>query len=132
MQVAGSVLFAGLMIRMALRLLGEPAAAAHGGTAAGGGSFLLGLVAAASNPVTVSFFAGYFLGHPGSGLGAGPALACATVFVMAAAWFSLVGIACARLSRRAAAVRIGRRVRLALAGALVGTAALTLWRAAAT
>ncbi|WP_298956646.1 LysE family transporter [uncultured Methylobacterium sp.] len=132
MQWAGTGLFACLLVRMALQILSEPDAGPGRAEAAGHGqgSFVPGLLAAASNPITVSFFAGYFLGHPGSGLGSGPAFACVTVFVMAAAWFSLVGIACTRFARRAVSLRTGPWLRRSLAAGLVGSAALALWRVA--
>ncbi|KMO11083.1 hypothetical protein [Methylobacterium platani] len=126
----GTALFTLLMLRAAYRLAsgraglaGDPARLAPGRHA---GTFALGLGAALTNPVSLSFFAGFFLAHPGRD--AVP-VAGAAVFCMAATWFGLVGLALARPACRARLAGAGRAPRLVLALALVGCAGLAVWRA---
>ncbi|AWN47418.1 hypothetical protein DK419_14745 [Methylobacterium terrae] len=126
----GTALFALLMLRAAYRLASgragpaeDPSRMVPGRDA---GTFALGLGAALTNPVSLAFFAGFFLAHPGRG--AVP-LAGAAVFGMAATWFGLVGLVLTRPACRARLAGTGRLARLALALALVACAALAVWRA---
>ncbi|WP_053080512.1 LysE family transporter [Methylobacterium variabile] len=126
----GTVLFAALMLRAALRLASgragladDPARLAPGRDA---GSFALGLGAALTNPVSLAFFGGFFLAHPGR---AAVPVVGAVVFCMAATWFGLVGLVLARPACRARLAGGGRGVRYALAAGLAGCAALAVWRA---
>ncbi|KMO35636.1 hypothetical protein VQ03_21540 [Methylobacterium tarhaniae] len=128
----GTALFALLMLRAAHRLasgragrLDDPARLAPGRDA---GTFALGLGAAVTNPVSLAFFAGFFLAHPGR---AAVPVAGAAVFCMAATWFGLIGLVLARPACRARLAGTGRPARLVLAALLVGCAALAVWRAVA-
>ncbi|TNC12825.1 hypothetical protein FF100_14295 [Methylobacterium terricola] len=128
----GTALFAFLMLRSALRLVSgraglpnDPARLVPGRDA---GTFVLGLGAAVTNPVSLAFFTGFFLAHPGR---SALPVAGAAVFCMAAAWFGLLGFVLARPACRARLAGTGRLTRLALALALVGCAALAVWRAIA-
>lgn len=132
-ECLGATVFAVLMARAGLRMLTgealravEPARLAPGRRAA---SFLLGLGAAASNPVTFSFFAGFFLAHARTPAALG--LACLVVFAMAAAWFSAIGLLVSRPACRRLAAAGGGWVRYGIAAALLACAGLALWRAAA-
>ncbi|GJD61627.1 LysE family transporter [Methylobacterium frigidaeris] len=128
--VVGTVVFALLMLRAAYRLASgraglpdDPARLVPGRDA---GTFALGLGAAVTNPVSFTFFAGFFLAHPDR---AAVPVAGAAVFCMAAAWFGLVGFVLARPACRARLAGTGRLARLVLAGLLVACAALAIWRA---
>ncbi|WP_407527314.1 LysE family transporter [Methylobacterium oryzisoli] len=132
-ECLGSALFAALMARAGLRMLSggaraavDPARLAPGRP---GATFFLGLGAAASNPVTFSFFAGFFLAHARTPEALG--LAGLVVFAMAAAWFSAVGLLVSRPACRRLAAAGGGWVRYGIAAALLLCAGLALWRAAA-
>ncbi|TGD96597.1 LysE family transporter [Methylobacterium nonmethylotrophicum] len=126
----GTALFVLLMLRAACRLVRDRAGLAEDrarivrGRAAG--TFVLGLGAALTNPVSLAFFAGFFLAHPSRE--AIPA-AGGIVFCMAATWFGLIGLVLARPACRARLAGGGRLARTTLAAALVACAALAVWRA---
>lgn len=128
----GTALFALLMLRAAYRLASgraglpdDPARFAPGRDA---GTFALGLGAAVTNPVSLAFFAGFFLAHPDR---AAVPVAGAAVFCMAATWFGLVGLVLARPACRARLAGTGRPARLVLAVLLVACAALAVRHALA-
>jgi threonine/homoserine/homoserine lactone efflux protein len=129
----GTALFTLLMLRAAYRLVSgraglpeDPARLVRGRDA---GTFALGLGAAVTNPVSLAFFAGFFLAHPDR---AAVPVAGAAVFCMAAAWFGLVGLVLARPFCRARLAGTGRLARRVLAALLVACAALAVWRALQT
>ncbi|MET7243660.1 LysE family transporter [Methylobacterium sp. EM32] len=126
----GTALFVLLMLRAAYRLASgraglpeDPTRLAPGRDA---GTFALGLGAAVTNPVSLAFFAGFFLAHPDR---AAVPLAGAAVFCMAATWFGLLALVLGRPSCRARLTRAGRLARLVLAALLVACAALAVRRA---
>lgn len=100
-EVAGRLVFAALMTRMGWRSLrrairrAAPASPDVEATQMRA-HFRLGLIAALSNPLTVPFFAGFFLGHPETRDPAIALLACALIMGMAGVWFSAVGLTLAR------------------------------------
>ncbi len=79
-----------------------------------------------TNPVSLAFFAGFFLAHPDR---AAVPLAGAAVFCMAATWFGLLGLVLGRAVLPGAPHRAGRLARLVLAALLVACAALAVRRA---
>jgi threonine/homoserine/homoserine lactone efflux protein len=129
----GTTVFVLLMLRAAYRLArgraglpDDPTRFAPGHDI---GTFALGLGAAVTNPMSLAFFAGFFLAHPDR---AAVPVAGATVFCMAATWFGLVGLVLARPSCRARLAGTGRVARLVLAGLLVACAGWAVWRALQT
>lgn len=88
-------------------------------------TFAIALAAAASNPVTLSFFTSLFVAHPVLRLEAGTVLL--TVFAMVASWFLLVGLFFATFTARILDGAAGMRYRILLAILLVCCAVLALW-----
>ncbi|GJD49924.1 hypothetical protein OPKNFCMD_2660 [Methylobacterium crusticola] len=129
----GTALFAALLVRAALRLLSGRAQAAVDAHRLSPGrdsaTFGLGLLAAVSNPVSLAYFAGFFLAHPRpEGQGALPVVGAA-VFVMAATWFGLLGLLFTHPACRHLFARAGRWMHYGIAAGLVACAALAVWRA---
>ncbi|MFE1601116.1 LysE family transporter [Methylobacterium sp. ID0610] len=133
-RLLGSVVFAVLLARAALRMLmgtaGAPVDPTRLAPSRGGATFALGLVAAASNPVTIPFFAGFFTAEAHGLMPNAAPLACLLVFAMAATWFGFVGFVLSRPPLRRLVAAGGRWMRLGIAGALLGMAVLALWRVA--
>jgi threonine/homoserine/homoserine lactone efflux protein len=89
--------------------------------------FLLGLGAALLNPVSVPYFASFFVSHACSRLAA--VLTCGLVFTMAGLWFSTIGLVTVRLGRLAVPIACRRALNLATAALLVALAVRALWAA---
>ena len=93
------------------------------------GHFGLGLLVALFNPVTIPFFVSFFLGHPNlSTIEA--AAACATVFVMAALWFGLLGLVFVRSTGLVPFRQASHWLRYGVAFGLIVSALLALSRLA--
>jgi amino acid exporter len=129
-EIAGTLVFAAMLLRSAQRLLtgglngpAEIEAAARRGAAR---LFALGFVAAATNPMSISFFVAFFVAHPA--LQGAAAWACALVFAMAAVWFGLIGVLFAHSVGRLVSNKIGRILRFGLAAAMIAVAAGAIWR----
>lgn len=94
-------LLAAILVRSAIRLMRRtrPTRAEFNGDTAPriSKAFGLGIVSSLSNPMTIPFFLSFFVAHQAFHSAAW--MAPAVVFVMAASWFSLVGICLGRISR---------------------------------
>lgn len=130
-EVGGRLVFAFLLARAGAQTLRS---SLHGdglGRAAQGrsrhGPFRLGLFTALSNPLTVPFFAGFFLAQAGNGVLSRAAAPCALVFLMAGGWFGAIGALLSH-SRSGALLDLARsRLEPVVGLGLVGYAAVTLW-----
>lgn len=91
------------------------------------GHFRLGLLGAVSNPLTVPFFAGFFLGRVPPGDGVAVAVACLSVFLLAGGWFLMLGRLLALPRWRGLYLRGGARMEAAIGIALLACAASALW-----
>lgn len=96
-----AILLAAILVRSAIRLIrrgpsngAEPKADS---TPHLSKAFGLGIAAAVLNPMSIAFFLSFFVAH--QGVFSAAWIAPAVVFVMAALWFSLVGICLGRLSK---------------------------------
>ncbi|HEV7322040.1 MAG TPA: LysE family transporter [Ensifer sp.] len=96
-----AILLAAILTRSAIRLMRR--GQANGAELKGDGTphltkaFGLGIAASALNPMSIAFFLSFFVAHQGFLTSAW--IAPVVVFVMAALWFSLVGICLGRLSK---------------------------------
>ncbi|MDX7952427.1 LysE family transporter [Lichenihabitans sp. Uapishka_5] len=131
-RVAGGVIVAAVMLRAALRLCGppwsEPAANASTKKPSPGiAPFALGFATAALNPLSVPYFAAFFVSHACTPTAMG--LACCTVFLMAGAWFAAIGVAASRLHGVAWSPLCRRAGSLVVAAILAGLATRSLWLA---
>jgi threonine efflux protein len=123
LRVLGTLLFCGFMLHTSVGLLAprrlparqEPDRPAK----EGGTSFLLGLGAAALNPLSVPFYLSLFLSHPDFQRPALAAVVCLTIFAMSGAWFSLVGLVVSRSTGAIETHAALRPVRCAVAFAIV-------------
>lgn len=132
-RVASGLLVAALLLRAAVGASRgrRPAAPAAAGpvraavTPAGAAPFLAGLCVAGLNPVSVPYFASFFVSHTCGALASG--LACMLVFALAGLWFSAVGLASDRLRRLPVPAAGRRALDLIMAAALTGLALRYLW-----
>ena len=90
--------------------------------------FLIGLGVAVCNPLTVPFFLGLFLSHPGLHQTTMAAAACATTFAMALFWYGFVAVVVSQSSATIARRSGQAYVRYPVALALVAVAASTASR----
>ncbi|MCW6509068.1 hypothetical protein [Lichenifustis flavocetrariae] len=130
-RIAGSVLVATIMFRAALRLyafarskpvLREPPA--HRSCVE---PFLLGLAAAALHPLSVPYFAAFFLSHACTRIMM--VLSCCTVFLMAGLWFASLGLVASKLRNVAWPPFCRRSGGMAAAVVLAALASRSLWLA---
>lgn len=89
--------------------------------------FLVGFGAALINPVSVPYFASFFVSHACTGREA--ALACALVFAMAGLWFSSLGLISTRVGRLPIPAPCRRALDWAVAATLAVFALRAFWAA---
>ncbi|MCQ1574159.1 LysE family transporter [Neorhizobium galegae] len=87
--------------------------------------FGLGLATALSNPLSIPFFASFYLAEPGFRTASGNAVVCAVIFLMAMLWFTAVGVLVSVSSIRSTEAKWCQKARYILAIAM-GTFALKL------
>ncbi|UFN49887.1 LysE family transporter [Roseomonas sp. OT10] len=128
-ELAGRIVFAALLARAgwrSLRRAGQIRAESPG-PARTAGHFRLGLLSAMSNPLTVPFFAGFFLGRIPPGDAVAATVACGSVFLLAGSWFLLLGRVLSLPCWRALYLRAGHRMETAVGLALLGCVGMALW-----
>lgn len=130
-EVVGRIVFALLLVRSGWRTLRRGASASIAMSAPSGvgplGQFKLGVLAAMSNPLTVPFFAAFFLAHRETREPHVAFAACSLVVLMATVWFSAVGMLLVRSGWRR---RIGAQAgwpETAIGCAFFLCAALAVW-----
>lgn len=132
-RAVSGVLVAAILLRTAVQssrqVVLAPVSDARAPAPASLTPFLLGLGAAMLNPLSVPYFASFFVSHACSRLAA--ALTCALVFTMAGLWFSTVGLVSVRLGRLPVPTACRRAISLGTAAILVALAARSLWAAIA-
>jgi threonine efflux protein len=122
------VLVAASLFRAALRCLRTASSATRAGPDPAQGAvapFGLGLGASLLNPVSVPYFASFFVSHACGVLA--EALTCALVFAMAGVWFSTLGLVSARVGRLPMPAAYRRLFACVLAGTLTAFALRQLW-----
>ena len=92
-----------------------------------GAGFRLGLFAAMGNPVTLSFFAAFFLGHPETRPLPVALAACGVTLVMAAVWFTLVGLVVIQASGRDVFMGCRRWAETAVGFGMLAYAGFAAW-----
>ena len=130
-RIAGSVIIATILFRAALRLYvfaqSKPAVRKPATPRSCIEPFLMGFAAAALNPLSVPYFAAFFLSHACTRMLM--VLSCCTVFLMAGLWFASLGVAACRLRGVAWPPFCRKFGSLAAAAVLVGLASRSLWLA---
>ena len=134
LRTLSSVVVALILLRAALRLSTVPPDREGPGESARPGSFgepfVVGLVTAMMNPLSVPFFAAFFVSHACTGWVM--ALVCCAVFAAAGTWFVSLGVAASRFRRVPLSPPRARTATLAVAAALVAMATRYLWLAASS
>ncbi|WP_376101010.1 LysE family transporter (plasmid) [Roseomonas sp. CCTCC AB2023176] len=130
-EIGGRLLFAALLARAGWRTLRRVGArretVAINPQSELVGHFRVGLLTALSNPLTLPFFAGYFLSHPETQDPRVALSACALVVAMAIGWFGGLGWLLARRAWRDFYGRAGYWPDLTVGGALLVCACLAVW-----
>ncbi|MEO3999044.1 LysE family transporter [Mesorhizobium sp. CAU 1732] len=131
LSIAGELMFAATLLivgantirRAVLPINGIAAARARGtGTAC----FVLGLLAALTNPISLAFFTSVVLSVPAEALAQSRVMLPIGVFVMALGWFSLVGLAVSSAMARSISSRITKPVQAGAGVFMVAIAIATL------
>lgn len=119
-----AILLAAILIRSAIHLMRRtrPAQGEFDGDTAPriSKAFGLGIAASLSNPMTIPFFLSFFVAH--QAIHATAWVAPAVVFVMAAGWFSLVGIVLGKLSQFKISPMMQFGLKLAVSISMIGYA----------
>lgn len=131
MDIIGRVTFAALLARAGWRSIRRASQTTEAAEFASHGSpmtqFGFGVLAAISNPLTVPFFATFFLGHRETRELEIALAACGMIVLMAAGWFAALGLLLARYNARRS---IGGRARwpgIAIGCALLACACAAVW-----
>lgn len=124
LEVPFGIVFAAMLAWSSVRLMQKGRRAdvtASGSTAPRlSKAFGLGVIASLSNPLTIPFFLSFFVANAASQSSA--AIASLIVFVMAATWFSLVGVTSRYLAVSSIDQRISRLMHVVLSIAMMGYA----------
>lgn len=131
--IAAKLLLSGILVTIGIGAL-RRAWAADGERKPGrgtgcGGHVCLGIVAAATNPVTAAFFVGAAASAGLGQAGGGSWLAVATVFLVATTWFGGIALAFSHREFRGLYGRARRSVDIGVGSVLAGLGVLTALRA---